>query len=152
LFVVAHEFGHVYANHLDNLLPRLRFPANGGDENNSSHVQEFEADALGLMLMLGAQAESGYSLELCYVGAELFFHALDMQEKFAQIMESGPEAIYISEASDSHPSNEMRRLALRQSMVQFLGDTDEVKSALAFAIAYEKIIVLVWEEIRMRYA
>jgi len=59
-FVVAHEFGHLLAGHLDVPAARSRMlPVHGGREVaviDKSWQQEFEADAIGFSLLLGGRS------------------------------------------------------------------------------------------------
>lgn len=152
LFVVAHEFGHIYANHLDSLLPRLCFPAQGGENNSSSHIQEFEADAIGLLLMISAQTKQGFDSGLSYIGAELFFHALEMQDKFTHFLEHGTDEDYVDVSSESHPSNHERRMALRAAIPQMMRSGEDLETTLKLASQYEAIIQALWSSVKARYS
>lgn len=151
LFVVAHEFGHVYANHLENLLPRASFHAQQNDASSSSHIQEFQADVLGLFLMLIAQSKSGFDAGLSYIGAELFFHALEMQEKFSYLMDNNSTENYVSHSSDTHPSHSERRMALRHGLSQMIEQTSELESALRLADQYAGVVDIVWNGLKDRH-
>lgn len=151
MFVVAHEFGHIYANHLDSLLPRLCFPAQEGKNNSSSHIQEFEADAIGLLLIISAQAKKGFDAGLSYIGAELFFHALEMQNKFNYLLEHGTDKGYVDLSSESHPSNYERRMALRAGISHILGEGEILEATLRLATRYDAIIEELWTSVRAKF-
>lgn len=151
LFVVAHEFGHVYANHLNSLLPRVSFAAQSQGTSNSSHLQEFEADAIGLLLTLTAQAKRGFDAGLSYIGIELFFHALEMQDKFSHLMKHGSDENYTQQSSATHPSHYLRRMALREGLSKILNEKGDVDAALGLANQYDGVVDILWSEIRKQY-
>ncbi len=151
LFVVAHEFGHVYADHLSSILPRVSFPAQSLDDNNSSHIQEYEADAIGLLLAVTAQARNGFDLALSYVGTELFFHALEMQEKFSHLMTHGTDENYVGASSETHPSHFARRMTLRGGLRQFFENREDCDAALGLAHQYEEIVNTLWQAVQRRF-
>lgn len=151
LFVVAHEFGHVYANHLDSLLPRVSFAAQSQGASNNSHRQEFEADAIGLLLTIAAQAKSGFDAGLSYIGVELFFHALEMQDKFSHLMKHGSDEGYNQQSSTTHPSHYLRRMALREGLSQIFNEKADVDAAQKLAMQYDGVVDILWCEIIKQY-
>lgn len=152
LFIVGHEFGHVYAKHLNLLLPRRRAAEVPNEDLNASHVQEFEADSIGLLLMISAQAEQGYDAGLSYIGAELFFHALELQERFSHLQAFGASEDFIETRSSSHPSNRERREALRVVVTQALEQGERLQATLQLAARYEEVIEMLWDAVQRRYA
>jgi len=147
LFVVGHEFGHVYAKHLGEMIAMQSKAMIGGANLSEEHRQEFEADAIGLILMCHAQAEKGYDASLAYIGAELFFHALEMENRFRHALKTGRDAEYTSLPSETHPSHEARRLMLRKHLPSLLDSEAQVNSVLAFAEKYENIVSIIWKEV-----
>jgi hypothetical protein len=70
-FVIAHEYGHILANHFSETDPEriaLETPAGAIDILKKSHEQEFEADELGYRLTLGVEAYDQFDLTLIDAG------------------------------------------------------------------------------------
>ncbi|MGZ4883693.1 MAG: hypothetical protein ACXV2A_07350 [Halobacteriota archaeon] len=150
LFVVAHEFGHVYAKHLSDLLSSQWRSAIADGNVSKQHMEELEADAVGLMLMCHAQAEAGFDAGLSYIGAELFFHALEMQDRFSYFQDHGSDEGYVPHESDSHPSHVMRRMMLRNWIPALVPDEEQSASLIGLADRYGQIVEAVWERVKRR--
>jgi hypothetical protein len=144
LFVVAHEFGHVYAGHLSEVLRRYGATFGLADIENDSHRHEHEADLIGLLLTLQAMAKSGYDAGLSYVGIELFFVSLEMASRATHIQKYGDDQDYDDAPSATHPSNEDRRALLRATLDHMLDDSQDAENARKMAEAYEEIALLLW--------
>lgn len=144
LFVVAHEFGHIYAGHLSELLLRLKMSPGGVDYGNPSHRQEHEADLLGLLLTLQAMGLRGYDAGLAYVGVELFFVSLDMSARARHALHHDAEEVYVEASSESHPSNSDRRNVLREALGGFIESEEQLKSARELSSNYVRIANLLW--------
>ncbi len=148
LFVVAHEFGHVYSGHLSGLLKRFGLRTEDFVSKNPAHQQEHEADIIGLALTLQAMNNSGYDVGLSYVGIELFFVSLDMAARARHIVLGGLNETFVDAGSDSHPSNEERRALLSLALDSFVKDSEQLARARDLAIAYIEIADLLWEHAR----
>ncbi|HET6720123.1 MAG TPA: hypothetical protein VFH22_10775, partial [Rhodocyclaceae bacterium] len=120
LFVVAHEFGHVYAGHIGDLLAGTRLNMTELAKGNESHQQEHEADLLGLILTMHAMADQGYDAGTSYIGIELFFVALEMVERCNHFVRDGADFHFESKSSESHPSNQSRRKLLQAAIGHFV--------------------------------
>jgi hypothetical protein len=148
LFVVAHEFGHVYAKHLGEILSLQSRLMKFGDGLTVEHQQEFEADIIGMILMCHAQIEKGYDPAMAYIGAELFFHALEMENRYSYFLKNGSDAGYTSLSSQSHPSNEARRNSLRGHVSLIIENPEQVSALNSLAKKYEEIVGIVWARIK----
>ncbi len=144
LFVVAHEFGHVKAGHLSELLSHLGLNSDELNAGNASHRQEHEADLLGLVLTLQTMASSGYDAALAYVGVELFFVSLELAERSRHMVRHGSDAGYVETSSETHPSGSERRMFLREALRLFIEDPTQVESARNLATRYGEIANLLW--------
>jgi hypothetical protein len=145
LFVVAHEFGHVYSGHLSDILKRANLHENDLFGNNLSHRHEHEADIVGLLLTLQAMATSGYDASLSYVGIELFFVSLEMAGRTAHINSHGNDDTYVDVATNSHPSNARRRFVLSAFLQAFIRSEEQVQSVREMAAKYADIAELLWQ-------
>lgn len=145
LFVVAHEFGHVYAGHLSELLQRCGLQSVDVSSENPSHRQEYEADLLGLLLTLQAMVSRGYDTALSYVGIELFFVSLDMAARATHLIDHGTDDTYIDVQSESHPSNAERRSVLRGALEILVEDEQQVNGARKMSSKYVAIADLLWQ-------
>jgi len=148
LFVVAHEFGHVYSDHLAGILKRLGLREEDLLGENPSHRQEHEADLIGMVLTLQAMSDSGYDAALAYVGIELFFVSLDMASRARHIVLHGTAEGYVDSASASHPSSGDRRILLRESLGTFIAEEEQAEGARKLAATYTEIAELLWNSAR----
>ena len=53
--------------------------------------QEFEANSIGLQVMLAVDAQAGIPVEISYAGADLFFGIIDVVEKLVTLLHYGRE-------------------------------------------------------------
>lgn len=128
LFVVAHEFGHVYAGHLGPILPSLNV-VTAARSISREHQMEFEADHVGLVLALTVQRAAGLDVALSVAGIRLFFLVLDLADAYELGIRFGGKRKFVSVPSDSHPSNE-QRWAMIESALSVIGVSEgEIKSA-----------------------
>ena len=144
LFVVGHEFGHVQAGHLSELISQFGLNSDELAVSNESHRQEHEADLVGLLLTLQAMASSGYDAALSYVGVELFFISLEFAARSRHIVQHGSESGYAETSSETHPSNSERRAFLRESLSLFIKDEAQVRRSQDMAARYGEIADLLW--------
>lgn len=107
LFLVAHEYGHILAGHLDK--PKTsHFSALGGravEVVDSSWSQEYEADAWATTLAVGAYLAEVQYLSWSIVSVDFFFTALHIVESLRDIATgkflADPDRL--AGYSDSHP-------------------------------------------------
>ena len=126
LFIVAHEFGHVYAGHLGPLLAAIPKGANEllSDANQEQRM-EYEADAIALLLTMRCLAREGLDFALSYIGPYMFFSGLDILEKYAVRIYGPSENCEPSE----HPSNANRQKMLNE-MAGIFVEVPEMEMAL----------------------
>jgi len=148
LFVVAHEFGHVYAGHLSQLLAGTRLHTLPLESGTESHRQEYEADLIGLLLTLHAMNDSGYDAGLSYIGIDLFFASLDMAAQYAHLIAGGDDETFKSPSSDSHPSNQERRNFLNSMIEHIVSPIEQAESARTLSSHYKVIASYLWSEVR----
>lgn len=144
LFVVGHEFGHFYAGHLGKVAqqlnvvaPDLSFP--------ESHIEEFEADYLALVLTIHALKKEGYEVRMIVGAIKLFFSTLDLAKRYADFLSYGPNRKFVSEENDSHPSNESRKRAIDQAVEKMFVEEEDVQSAQQFYMLIEQTTDFLWE-------
>jgi hypothetical protein len=113
-FIVAHEYAHII---LDHLAPK-EYAAKRYLSDDSmlykvirNWSEELSADGLAFQLVMAYNQKSGYGLLGCYLGIEFVFACLN---------------ILGSEASETHPSNEMRINNIRQSLKNSLPQKSEM--------------------------
>ena len=148
LFVVGHEFAHIYAGHLSEILRRFSLTSESFDADKESHLKEHEADCLGLLLTLKAMGKKGYDAGLSYVGVELFFASLDMAARARHIVDHKTDDGYVDLPSESHPSYSKRREILREALAMFISEATIVESMLAVSAQYQEITALLWRYVK----
>ncbi|MBK5544722.1 SEC-C domain-containing protein [Pseudomonas sp. TH04] len=145
IFVIAHEFGHVYAGHLNNFLPMNAFPS---DSNVSpQHKKEYEADYIGLVLTLAVLTKEGYDVALSIIGVKLFFSILDLANRYADFIKSGVKKKFVSTPSDSHPSNEQRRIAIDLGLNALKLENEEILRSKSLCEVFDKITHIFWQSL-----
>lgn len=150
VFLVAHEFGHVFANHLDSFISKSAIDGALGESMSASHLQEYEADSIGLILTLKSRVDDGFDISMSFIGAYLFFVALDLQDRYSFYLERGDLSQYSSQESETHPSNRDRAYFLLELLSQLPIDPDDVESTKHLAKQYLRIVDLVWLELEKR--
>lgn len=149
LFVMGHEYAHILLNHLKG---KESF-AQVLDFESAYNIifkweEEFEADSLGLLLMIGAMKNIGYDNSLSYWGAECFCSGYEVIEKGKSILRTGTDEFYWRKGKKDgpvgdHPPAETRRTKLREMMkIHF----DEKPINLSKIV--EEIIKILWEKTR----
>lgn len=148
LFVVAHELGHVYAGHLNDLLDRLSVHDGSSRDKKHPHRQEHAADMVGLLLTLQAMSAAGYDAALSYVGIELFFISLEFADRAQHILENGNDESYRERTSTSHPSHRQRQQVLRTSLKVLIRSRRQLKAARDAARHYCEVADVLWQSIK----
>lgn len=146
-FVVAHEYGHLVAGHLDDAADQRKAVADlDVDAISTNHRQEFEADFIGLHAMLSVMNERGYDLSLSFWGADAFFGCIDVVEKAVSVLAYGEERPW---AADTHPPTPERRAFLRAYIAENAKDDAKTncEAALQLASHVEFIIDSLWSMI-----
>ncbi|MFE4257288.1 hypothetical protein [Streptomyces sp. NPDC056883] len=144
LFVMGHEYAHIITGHLDST-DRYATEFGGGEVEvlTRSWAQEYEADGLGLLLMVKAKAEEGFDLSMSFWGADLFFNCADIVERGISVIETGEEG---EARLGSHPPPGRRRQMIRAALQRDLGPESEPPIQLADAV--DTITKYLWESIK----
>jgi hypothetical protein len=132
-FVVCHELAHHLLGHLEtsrrkSILVRdvqVEVPV-------SNWVQEFEADALGLRLLL-EQVRDPHDLSMTYAGIDFFFQLMILLEEFTQF-----------QGSDTHPPSSVRLKKIRDYAVLHCPDEANRKILFKMSEELEFLLAEVW--------
>jgi hypothetical protein len=143
VFVVAHEFGHVYAGHLNDALAPLR-AIHAASDLPQAHRQEFEADYIGLVLTLFVLGKQGYDVALSIIGVKLFFAALDLLSRYAQFLKVGHSGKFVSTPSVTHPSNQSRRAALDMGLKALNLPMEEIEKSVLLSRRMDTVTDSLW--------
>lgn len=146
-FVLAHEYEHIVAGHLDPQIWRARQRSNHESVPvNWDWADEFEADALaGTLLIAHAQNQTERAFK--YAGMELSLIAIRLVEAGLELHQP-PGTV---EGPSPHPPVEMRQRALRGAVSAFLGEELSLQPVLIAdlcGLGFE----LLWAESRGRLA
>ena len=143
LFVVAHEYGHISAGHLENT-NNVKSITN---ENERSIIlpdweEEYEADEIGLFLLLNSlDKESMFPFS--YLGPELFFTILDLDERACSLYSEGKEKRILD--NETHPPSFERRNKIRNLLKKNI-PKNHLESYLVASKFLENIIELLWDD------
>lgn len=136
LFVVAHEFGHVYSGHLGKLMAALPCAAAELLEAaNDSQQMEYQADAFALLLTMQCLASEGMDFSLSYIGPYMFFSGLALLDRYVANVYGPPE----EEGSSEHPSHADRQSMLNAMAHQFT-KSPQISNALKLQESFEGLI------------
>ena len=136
LFIVAHEFGHVYAGHLGPLLNAVsKTSSELISDANDSQKNEYEADSIALLLTLKTMQRRGFDLPLSYIGPYLFFSGLSLLDQYSDFK----EGITTEHVSSGHPSNTDRQ-AMLNHVVAALAPDDEYKNAVHLQHSFSAVV------------
>ena len=150
VFIMGHEYAHILLRHLDSAETSKQV-LDSEDVFNISYSwqQEFDADGLGLPLMITALHEQGRQyLDLSYCGADLFFSSYEIIERAKCILKNSTDEFYWKEGKIDgklgvHPPSEKRREHLRKIMEYQFGS-----ESLKRSILIEKIINILWDKLK----
>jgi len=152
LFVVAHEFGHVYAGHLGDLVTSLNAKSRKEDAGLSeAHRQEHEADIMGMAITLKALTSAGHDVASAYIGVELFFISQEISARFDLTRRRGHDDDYQSKSSKTHPADSDRRALLNQALGMLVKSDVDVAKARAMAKKCTAVSELLWEQAKIAY-
>jgi hypothetical protein len=143
LFIVGHEYGHIYAGHIDKALVKTRMINNEQLEFISPDWQmEFEADFYGLSLLVNTDSAHSF-LPFSLLGPELFFTFLDIFERANTLVALGTEIH--SNGGNTHPPTIERRKKIREllgeSIPERLLDSYQVVSEFL-----ENVMEVLWAD------
>ncbi len=122
-FIMAHEYGHCIAGHLETgKAASLNMNATGAAANGDiktiipeSWEKEFEADLIGLVLTLEVMRQSEISPTLGFLGIDLVFACIDLLEQSIGMLEHGE---IVEHRIDTHPPARLRRAYLSRALQQ----------------------------------
>jgi hypothetical protein len=143
LFIVGHEFAHVALGHLDGRRVLHAIATDVDAETvQTNWEQEFEADAIGMLLMVRAMIrEHKFDLALSYWGAHLFFGCIDIVERTVSLLATGEQATW---RGTSHPQTQDRQRMLQAALAQFVKSEEAVKGAIRLAGQVDEILSIFW--------
>lgn len=147
LFVVGHEFGHIYAEHTSNFMNSHCI--NGERETytiNKSHLQEYEADFFGMLLGSQAYRNLGCDLDASFIGSYLYFCAFDLTERYDYLLNNNHFDNFKYKETETHPSNIDRRTALKRHTKLFYNDSVKQEMFMLFD-NLDEVIDLIWSHI-----
>ena len=144
LFIAGHEYGHIIAGHLNNNVLKRKVKNSDIDIIQTNWKEEYEADAIGLNLMINSLDKSNFS-PFCYLGADLFFSFLDIDERVYTFINHGYEQVDIG--SDSHPPVNERKKYIRQYFNDGLKGDDKL-AYMGFSSYIDDIIETLWERLK----
>jgi hypothetical protein len=145
LFVLGHEYGHIVAGHFDGeevasfAMNNVNVPV-----IPETWDQEFEADFVGLLLMLQV-TRAKFVFPLAYWGVEFFFGALDIVQRALGIIEMNDEELFIS-GGPSHPGADARREHLRDAIR--CAFPKEAESAIQLSDSLRRCMAALWAQAR----
>lgn len=146
LFIVSHEFGHIYSKHISHfigfnsdLLPKTPI--------TFSHEKEFQADLIGQELVLRTANRKGTDPVFPLMGIHLFFLSLDLAENFKNIINGNSPKIFVTYTSDSHPSPFDRRSLLFSVLDKIATPPDGVAEARNMVRVLETLFSYIWDQI-----
>jgi hypothetical protein len=114
LFVVGHEYGHIYCGHLkETNIIRGIIRNKPVDRISPDWEMEYEADMVGLDLLINSLDNTCFP-PFSFMGPELFFTFLDLDERAFSLFSNGEEKR--SMGSDTHPPTFERRKRIRQAL------------------------------------
>jgi len=148
LFIVGHEYGHIYAGHIDKALVKKGINSNEQLELISPDWQmEFEADFYGLNLLVNTDNAEKF-LPFSILGPELFFTFLDIFERANALVKRGTETH--SKGSKEHPPTIERRNKIRKYLENSLPKShlDSYQVASEFL---ENVMEILWADFKHTY-
>ena len=144
LFIAGHEYGHIISGHLNNNSFKRKIKNVDIDVVKTNWEEEFEADSIGLNLLINSLDSSNFS-PFCYLGAELFFTLLDIDERVFTFFKSGIELE--DSGSESHPPVNERKKYIRQYFNDGLKGDDKL-AYLRFSSYLDEIITILWTRLK----
>lgn len=147
LMIVGHEFGHVNSGHLGNLGINASSMAARVDGISKDHLQEYEADFVGLVLSLQSQARDGYDASLSFIGVDLFFSSMILSERYKSYMSGVKDEHFEEDELESHPTFTNRREFIRSAINDIEGVKEFSAAIRQLTDFYDEVIEHTWNEI-----
>nr|WP_321358303.1 hypothetical protein [uncultured Draconibacterium sp.] len=148
LFVVGHEYGHIYCGHLNenNIIKQL-YENKPIERISPDWEMEYEADYFGLTLMLNT-LKSNSLFPFSFLGPELFFTFLDIEERANNLLINGVEKR--SYGCDTHPPTFERRTRIRQLISKGL-PARTLETYKYVSDFLENVMESLWEDFKERH-
>lgn len=143
MFIVGHEIGHVALGHLDGRRAPEAITADLEAQTvRTNWQQEFEADAIGLLLMVRTMIrEHGLDVAMSYWGAHLFFGCVEIVERTVSLLATGEPATW---RGSSHPPTQQRQAMLQQVLERHVDAEDAVRGAVSLAGVLDEVLAQFW--------
>jgi hypothetical protein len=146
LFIVAHEFGHVYSGHLDSTLSKFHM-IKTKPGLSTSHKKEYEADYAALIFSIHSLSNEKFEFWQIVASIKLFFSTLDLINRYADHITNGPNIKFTSTESETHPSNEDRKKSIDIAIGHLNIPDEQLTSAVHFGTLIEDTTQLLWNAI-----
>lgn len=148
MFVVGHEYGHIYCGHFNeaNLIKKI-VGKKSLDRISPEWEMEYEADMVGLLLMMNS-LDNTCLPPFSFLGPELFFTFLDLNDRANNLFSEGIERR--SFGCDSHPPTFERRNRIRQNLKNSLPQ-DHLESYESLSEFLENIFEVLWADFKNNY-
>ncbi|MGD0706691.1 MAG: hypothetical protein ABSA02_43290 [Trebonia sp.] len=145
-FVVAHEYGHLMAGHLDESTARAEMLGDLEVEAFShSWQRELVADLLGIRLSIPIVMQD-FRLDPSpsFMGITLYFSLVDFIDRAVSVLETG--RVYARKLG-SHPPASLRNANIRDHLPSIFAAHDPLifESALKGSAQISAIIELIWK-------
>lgn len=145
LFVVGHEYGHITGNHLkESKLAKSIVNQLEIERISPDWEMEYEADATGLELLLHSLGSDSLP-PFSYMGPELFFTFLDINERARMLFNTGKESRSMS--SDTHPPTIERRKKIRAILEKKL-HSNQLDTYITMSIFIENALEILWDGLK----
>lgn len=149
LFVVGHEYGHIYCGHLqESNLIKKNVRDNTVERISPDWEMEYEADLIGLRLLINS-LDHRCLPPFSFLGPELFFTFLDLDERASTLFYEGEEKR--SSGSDTHPPTSERRNRIRKALKSAL-PKDHIISYEYLSEFLENIFEALWNNFKINYS
>ena len=144
LFIFGHEFGHVFAGHLDSALDAPdHLGAKPVERLSPSWKMEFEADYVGFALAMSAMGRKKFDPATSYAGIDLFFSSLELVHRATSMLSFGE--IRERPRSATHPPPQLRRKMLWRHLDQI--GKGRARQARRLASGAERILDMMWSRL-----
>lgn len=142
LFIICHEIGHVGMGHHDN----RSIDYLSEHKSVMSHLQEFEADNVGLNICMDIFVERKVGTAIGFVGSDFFFATMIFMQKCLDLLRNG-KVSEVDSISDTHPSFKDRRVFIRSLLSKL--DSKEREEILDFADTLDMVLSVLFEKLQL---
>ena len=149
LFVVGHEYGHICCEHLSKAdILHMQFQNRKLNVISPDWEMEYQADGIGLSILLKS-IESGSLIPFSFLGPELFFTFLDLDERVNSLFRMKNEKRIFG--SSSHPPNVERRNRINDIILRSINDTPLGEYYSLLSKLVENVFEALWENFKIRH-